>query len=161
MPLHLPYLSINWNWKCWFMKRGENRRTLSKSSQSRGKRETTNPTLCSRPVRAIRVPTSLTCNVTFEIAKKDWERGSKPDSHKAWRPKLEPRSHRCRRLLSPLRNPCYQCDEGWVWVLTSLPKSIKSYQFHVSCYTYSRPLFKEPMRSLMLFRSTHISGVRM
>ena len=49
-----------------------------------------------RTVRATRVPTSLTCDVTFEIAENDWDRGSKPDSHKAWRPKLEPRSHRCK-----------------------------------------------------------------
>ena len=44
----------------------------------------------------MRVPTSLTCDVTFDIAENDWERGSKLVSHKAWRPKLEPRSYRCK-----------------------------------------------------------------
>ena len=96
-----------------YHERGKPENSVEIVSEQRKERNYKPNSFVLRTVRATRVPTSLTCDVTFEIAENDWDRGSKPDSHKAWRPKLEPRSQgtSARRLLSPLRKPC--CPMQW------------------------------------------------
>ena len=79
-----------------YYERGKPENSVEIVSEQRKERNYKPNSFVLRTVRATRVPTSLSCDVTFEIAENDWDRGSKPDSHKVWRPKLEPRSHRCK-----------------------------------------------------------------
>ena len=81
-----------------YYERGKPENPVEILSEQRKERNYKPNSFVLRTVRATRVPTTLTCDVTFEIAENDWDRGSKPDSHKVWRPKLEPRSHRCKAI---------------------------------------------------------------
>ena len=76
-----------------YYERGKPENSVEIVSEQRKERNYKPNSFVLGTVRATRVPTSLTYDVTFEIAENDWERGSKPVSHKAWRPKLKPSLH--------------------------------------------------------------------
>lgn len=97
-----------------YYERGKPENSVEIVSEQRKERNYKPNSFVLRPVRAPRVPTSLTCDVTFEIAENDWEEAPNPTHIKRGGRNSNPGHIGARRLLSPLRNPCYQCDGGWV-----------------------------------------------